>query len=193
MHKEEGLSFQNVITFNLDEYYPISRQAPQSYNSFMYTHLFSHVDIKPENIHIPNGEIKKEDIKAACAEYEKQIEEAGSIDLQILGIGNNGHIGFNEPGSGIYTKTRLVNLTNNTRLANAYEFANISEVSRMAITMGISTIMKSKQIILMAWGPAKAPAVKKAVEDEDSELVPASFLQNHDNVSFVIDEPRQDN
>ncbi len=188
MHKEEGLSFSNVITFNLDEYYPISKTAPQSYNSFMNAHLFSHVDINPENIHIPNGEIAKDDIKAACTEYEKQIEAAGGIDLQILGIGNNGHIGFNEPGSGIYTKTRLVNLSNNTRLANAYEFAKVSEVPRMAITMGIGTIMKSKQIILMAWGPAKAMAVKKAVEDEDSELVPASFLQNHDNVSFVIDE-----
>ncbi|MGC4232891.1 MAG: glucosamine-6-phosphate deaminase [Niabella sp.] len=188
MHKEEGLSFSNVITFNLDEYYPISKTAPQSYNSFMSAHLFSHVDINPENIHIPNGEIAKDDIKAACAEYEKQIEAVGGIDLQILGIGNNGHIGFNEPGSGIYTKTRLVNLSNSTRLANAYEFAKVSEVPRMAITMGIGTIMKSKQIILMAWGPAKAMAVKKAVEDEDSELVPASFLQNHDNVSFVIDE-----
>ncbi|MGN7786269.1 glucosamine-6-phosphate deaminase [Niabella sp. 22666] len=188
MHKEEGLSFSNVISFNLDEYYPISKEAPQSYNRFMHNHLFDHVDIKPENINIPNGEIKKEDIKVACADYEKKIEAAGGIDLQILGIGNNGHIGFNEPGSGIYTRTRLVNLTNSTRLANAYEFANISEVPRMAITMGISTIMKSRQIILMAWGPAKAIAVKKAVEDEDSEIVPASFLQNHDNVSFVLDE-----
>lgn len=188
MHKEEGLSFSNVISFNLDEYYPISKQAPQSYNTFMQAQLFSHVDIKPENIHIPNGEIEKDEIKAACTEYERKIEEAGGIDLQILGIGNNGHIGFNEPGSGIYTKTRLINLTNSTRLANSYEFANISEVPRMAITMGISTIMKSKQIVLMAWGPAKANAVKAAVEDESSEVVPASFLQNHDNVSFVIDE-----
>ncbi len=188
MHKEEGLSFSNVITFNLDEYYPLSKQAPQSYYHFMHTQLFNHVDIKPENIHIPNGEIEKKDIKAACTEYEKKIEALGGIDLQILGIGNNGHIGFNEPGSGIYTKTRLINLTNSTRLANAYEFANISEVPRMAITMGISTILKSKQIILMAWGSAKAIAVKKAVEDEDSGVVPASFLQNHDNTKFIIDE-----
>lgn len=188
MHKEEGLSFKNVITFNLDEYYPISREAVQSYYRFMHTHLFNHIDIDPANIHIPNGAIDKSEIKAACLEYEKQIEAVGGIDLQILGIGNNGHIGFNEPGSGIYTKTRLVNLTNSTRLANAYEFANISEVPRMAITMGISTILKSKQIVLMAWGPAKAEAVKRAVEDEDTEQVPASFLQNHDNVTFVLDE-----
>lgn len=188
MHKEEKLSFKNVVTFNLDEYYPINKEAIQSYYRFMHTHLFNHVDIKPSNIHIPNGEIAKDDIKSACAHYENQIEEAGGIDLQVLGIGNNGHIGFNEPGSGIYTKTRLVNLTNNTRLANAYEFANVSEVPRLAITMGISTIMKSKQIILMAWGPAKSSAVKKAVEEDDTDAVPASFLQNHDNVTFVLDE-----
>src|SRR5690606_28559885 len=146
---------------------PINREAIQSYNRFMDVHLFNHVDIKKSNIHIPNGEIPKENIKSACVDYEKLIEKAGGIDLQILGIGNNGHIGFNEPGSGIYTKTRLVNLTNSTRMANAYEFATISEVPRMAITMGISTILKSKQIILMAWGQSKADAVKKAVEDEE--------------------------
>ncbi|HOZ85309.1 MAG TPA: glucosamine-6-phosphate deaminase [Niabella sp.] len=188
MHREEGLSFSNVVTFNLDEYYPITKDAVQSYNRFMQTHLFSQVDINQANIHIPNGEIAKEDIKTACADYEKQIEDAGGIDLQILGIGNNGHIGFNEPGSGIYTKTRLVNLTNSTRLANAYEFATMSEVPRMAITMGISTILKSRQILLMAWGPAKSNAVKKAVEEDDTDAVPASFLQNHDNVTYIVEE-----
>ncbi len=188
MHREEKLSFKNVITFNLDEYYPISKTAPQSYYSFMYNNLFSHVDIDPKNVHIPNGEIEKDQIKAFAAEYEKEIEKAGGIDLQVLGIGNNGHIGFNEPGSGIYTKTRLISLTPSTRYANSYEFANVSQVPRMAITMGISTILKSKQILLMAWGGSKATAVKKAVEDDDSDAVPASFLQNHDNVQFFIDE-----
>lgn len=188
MHKEEKLSFKNVVTFNLDEYYPIDNDAIQSYNRFMHTHLFSHVDIDPKNIHIPNGEISKDKIKEVCADYEKQIEKEGGIDLQVLGIGNNGHIGFNEPGSGIYTKTRLINLDHSTRLANAYEFANISEVPRMAITMGISTILKSKQIVLMAWGAAKADAVKQAVEEDDTELVPASFLQNHDDVTFIVDQ-----
>ena len=168
MHREEKLSFKNVITFNLDEYYPIDNDALQSYNRFMRTNLFDHIDINPKNIHIPNGEIKKEDIKDHCQQYEKKIEDAGGIDLQILGIGNNGHIGFNEPGSGIYSKTRLITLDNSTRIANAYEFANISQVPRLAITMGISTIMKSKKIILMAWGPAKAPVIKKAVEDDDT-------------------------
>ena len=116
------------------------------------------------------------------------IEDAGGIDLQILGIGNNGHIGFNEPGSSIHSKTRLITLDNSTRIANAYEFANISEVPRLAITMGISTILKSKKIILMAWGPAKAPVIKKAVEEDHTEHVPASLLQNHDDVIFVVDE-----
>ena len=188
IHKEEKLSFKNVVTFNLDEYYPIDNDALQSYNRFMRANLFDHIDIKPKNIHIPNGEIKKEDIKSHCSQYEKMIEDAGGIDLQILGIGNNGHIGFNEPGSGIYSKTRIITLDNSTRIANAYEFANISQVPRLAITMGISTIMKSKKIILMAWGPGKAPVIKKAAEEEVTEKVPASLLQNHDDVTFVMDE-----
>lgn len=188
MHKEEKLSFKNVITFNLDEYYPIDNQALQSYYRFMHTHLFSHVDINPKNIHIPNGEVNKEDIKDHCRRYEQLIKDTGGIDLQILGIGNNGHIGFNEPGSGIYSKTRLITLDNSTRLANAYEFANIAEVPRLAITMGISTILQSKKILLMAWGSAKAPVIKKAVEDDDIEQVPASLLQNHDDVTFIVDE-----
>lgn len=188
MHKKEKLSFKNVIAFNLDEYYPIDKKALQSYHRFMRRHLFDHVDIDPENIHIPNGEIEKENIKSHCREYEKMIEDAGGIDLQILGIGTNGHIGFNEPGSGIYSKTRLITLDNSTRMANSYEFANISAVPRLAITMGISTILKSKKIILMAWGPAKAQVIKQAAENDDTEHVPASLLQNHDDVSFVVDE-----
>jgi len=187
LHREEKLSFKNVITFNLDEYYPIANNALQSYNRCMRTQLFDHIDIDPKNIHIPNGAINKEKIKEHCGQYEKMIEDAGGIDLQILGIGNNGHIGFNEPGSGIYSKTRLITLDNSTRIANAYEFANISQVPRLAITMGISSILKSKKIILMAWGSAKAPVIKKAVEDDDSEHVPASLLQNHDDVTFVVD------
>ena len=188
MHKEEKLSFKNVITFNLDEYYPIDNHALQSYNQFMQRNLFKHIDIKQTNIHIPNGEIPKEKIKEHCRQYEKMIEDAGGIDIQILGIGNNGHIGFNEPGSGIYSKTRLITLDNSTRIANAYEFANISEVPRLAITMGIHTILQAKKIILLAWDSAKAAVIKKAAEDDDSELVPASLLQNHEDVSFVVDE-----
>jgi len=188
MYRQEKLSFKNVITFNLDEYYPINNNALQSYNRFMRTHLFDHIDINPKNIHIPNGETKKEHIKEHCRHYEKLIKVAGGLDLQILGIGNNGHIGFNEPGSGIYSKARLITLDNSTRIANAYEFANISQVPRLAITMGISNILQSKKIILMAWGSAKAAVIKKAVEDDDIEQVPASLLQNHDDVTFVVDE-----
>ena len=188
MHREEKLSFKNVITFNLDEYYPIDNNALQSYHRFMRTHLFDHIDINPKNIHIPNGEINKENIKEHCRDYEKKIQDAGGIDLQILGIGNNGHIGFNEPGSGIYSKTRLTTLDNSTRISNSYEFANISQVPRLAITMGISTILRSKKIILMAWGSGKAAVIKKATEDDDNEHVPASLLQNHDDVTFIVDE-----
>ena len=188
MHREEKLSFKNVITFNLDQYYPIDNNALQSYHRFMRNNLFDHIDINPKNIHIPNGEINKENIKEHCREYEKKIQEAGGIDLQILGIGNNGHIGFNEPGSGIYSKTRLITLDNSTRIANSYEFANISQVPRLAITMGIGTILRSKKIILMAWGSGKASVIKKAAEDDDSEHVPASLLQNHDDVTFIVDE-----
>src|SRR5690242_9618679 len=188
MHKEEGLSFKNVISFNLDEYYPIDKEAWQSYNAYMHRNLFDHIDIDKKNVHIPNGELPKEEVKKHCAEYERQIEEAGGIDLQVLGIGNNGHIGFNEPGSSIHSKTRLISLENSTRLANAYEFANISQVPRLAITMGISTILKAKRIILLAWGPAKAPVMQKAVEGHISEQVPASLLQQHSDCIFVLDE-----
>src|SRR5689334_723788 len=188
MHKEEGLSFKNVVSFNLDEYYPIEAEAWQSYNAYMHRLLFDHVDIDPKNIHIPNGELPKEEIKKHCADYERQIEEAGGIDLQILGIGNNGHIGFNEPGSSIHSRTRLINLENSTRLANAYEFANISQVPRLAVTMGISTILKAKKIILLAWGPAKAQVIQKSVEGHVTEQVPASLLQQHADCIFIIDE-----
>ncbi|HXB08383.1 MAG TPA: 6-phosphogluconolactonase, partial [Puia sp.] len=152
LHREEKLSFKNVITFNLDEYYPIDNDALQSYNRFMKEQLFNKVDIDPANCHIPNGQWKKEDIKEHCLEYERMIEDAGGVDLQVLGIGNNGHIGFNEPGSSIYSRTRLVPLDNSTRIANSGDFQNISQVPRLAVTMGISTILKAKRIVLMAWG-----------------------------------------
>ena len=188
MHQEDGLSFKNVITFNLDQYYPMEKDALQSYHYFMRKNLFEQTDIDPNNYHLPDGMVAKDQVKEHCLSYEKQIEAAGGLDLQILGIGSNGHIGFNEPGSGIYTKTRLTNLDNSTRIANSYEFGNMSEVPRMAITMGISTILKSKRIILMAWGQAKAPVIQQSVELDDTEEVPASLLQNHDNCTFVVDE-----
>ncbi len=188
MHREEGLSFKNVTTFNLDEYYPIEKEAFQSYWSFMHRHLFNHIDINPANIHLPNGNWPKEDIKKYCAAYESDLEKAGGIDLQILGIGLNGHIGFNEPGSSIFSKTRLVNLDNTTRIANTYEFHNISKVPRLAVTMGISTILKAKRILLMGWGQ-KASVIAKSVEGNVTEQIPASILQQHNDCTFIVDEP----
>ena len=188
LHKEEGVSFKNVIAFNLDEYYPIDKNALQSYHRFMRVNLFDHIDIDQANCHIPSGEWPKDKVKEYCARYEQLIEDAGGIDLQILGIGVNGHIGFNEPGSSVYSKTRLVTLENSTRLANSYEFVNISQVPRLAVTTGISTIMKAKKILLMAWGQSKAPVVKSSMEDNITESIPASLLQNHDNCVFVLDE-----
>jgi len=188
MHKEENLSFRNVITFNLDEYYPIERTAPQSYYQFMHTHLFDHVDIAPENCHVPDGQLPKDAMKKYCIEYERSIEAAGGIDLQILGIGTNGHIGFNEPGSSLFSKTRLTPLENSTRLSNAGDFPSITNMPRLSVTMGISTILKSKRIILMAWGYPKAGVIQKSVEGPASEEVPASLLQQHEDTLFVTDQ-----
>ena len=188
LHQQEALSFKNVIAFNLDQYYPMDKDALQSYHYFMRKYLFEHTDIDPNNYFVPDGTIAKDKVKEHCREYEQKIEDAGGLDIQILGIGQNGHIGFNEPGSAIYSKTRLITLDNSTRMANSYEFGNMSQVPRMAITMGISTILKSKKIVLMAWGQAKAPVIQKAVEKEVTEDIPASLLQTHDDCVFVLDE-----
>lgn len=188
LHQEENLSFENVITFNLDEYYPIDNDALQSYNRFMKEYLFNKINIDQSNCHIPNGEWEKESIKIHSREYETKIEAVGGIDLQILGIGTNGHIGFNEPGSSLFSKTRLVPLDNSTRIANSHEFQNISKVPRLAITMGIGNILKANRIILMAWGQIKAPVIQKAVELNVTEQIPASLLQQHNDTVFVLDE-----
>ena len=187
MHKEEGLSFKNVITFNLDEYYPIPRSAYQSYWSFMHRHLFDHIDIDPKNINLPNSEWNKDELKESCVAYEQTIEKIGGIDLQILGIGKNGHIGFNEPGSSFHSKTRIIHLDQQTRMANLYEWHDLNKVPRTAITVGISSIMKAKKIVLLAWGN-KAEIVAKAVEGDVTEQIPASVLQNHDDCTFIVDE-----
>jgi glucosamine-6-phosphate deaminase len=188
MHREEALSFRNVVAFNLDEYYPMQRNAPQSYFRFMKENLFDHIDIDPKNCHIPNGELARAAMKKFCVEYEQSIADAGGIDLQILGIGSNGHIGFNEPGSSRYSKTRVTPLDNSTRLSNAGDFDSVTQVPRLSITMGISTILNSKKIILMAWGVNKSKAVQKSLEGPSSEEVPASLLQQHEDTVFVTDE-----
>jgi glucosamine-6-phosphate deaminase len=188
LHKEEGLSFKDVITFNLDEYYPMKPDAAQSYVTFMYENLFSHVDIDKANVHIPDGTLDKEDVVAFCLDYEKQIEDLGGLDLQILGIGRTGHIGFNEPGSAPNSGTRLVTLDDLTRSDAARDFGGKANVPTKAITMGIGTIFKAREIILMAWSAKKAPIVKKAVEGEISGEVPATYLQLSEHVEFVLDE-----
>jgi glucosamine-6-phosphate deaminase len=187
MHNEEGLSFKNVITFNLDEYLPISNSNIQSYNFFMNENLFNHIDIIRENINIPNGEISDDKVRKFCIEYEKKIKYFGGIDLQILGIGRTGHIGFNEPGSNFNSQTRSVVLDNITRLDASQTFQGIENVPRKAVTMGIQTILSAKRIILMAWGYNKAEIVQKAIEGEINPIVPTSYLQHHNNTTLVLD------
>lgn len=187
MHKEEGLSFKNVVTFNLDEYYPMEPTSNQSYVRFMDENLFNHVDIPRENIHIPDGTLAKEEIAAYCLEYEQRIEDYGGLDLQILGIGRTGHIGFNEPGSAPNSGTRLVTLDDLTRRDASRDFGGKENVPTKAITMGIGTIFKAREIILMAWSKKKAPIIKKAVEGEITGNVPATYLQHSERVEFVLD------
>tara|TARA_R100001369_G_scaffold92902_1_gene141225 strand:+ start:45682 stop:47601 length:1920 start_codon:yes stop_codon:yes gene_type:complete len=188
MHKDEGLSFKNVVTFNLDEYYPMQPDTVQSYVAFMDEHLFSHIDIDRENIHIPDGTLAKKDIADYCLEYENKIESLGGLDLQILGIGRTGHIGFNEPGSAPNSGTRLVTLDDLTRKDASRDFGGKENVPTKAITMGVGTIFKAREIILMAWSKKKASIIKKAVEGEISGKVPATYLQLSDNVHFVLDQ-----
>jgi glucosamine-6-phosphate deaminase len=188
LHQEEGLSFKNVITFNLDEYFPMKPTAAQSYVTFMNENLFNHIDIEKKNIHIPNGTLKQEDVAAFCLDYEQKVTALGGLDLQILGIGRTGHIGFNEPGSAPNSGTRLVTLDDLTRSDASRDFGGKENVPTKAITMGIGTIFKAREIILMAWSRKKASIIKKAVEGEISGDVPATFLQLSDHVEFILDE-----
>ncbi len=188
LHKEEGLSFKNVITFNLDEYFPMQPTSPQSYVAFMKENLFDHIDIDMNNVHIPDGTLAIEDIPAYCLEYEKKISTIGGLDLQILGIGRTGHIGFNEPGSAPNSGTRLVTLDDLTRRDASRDFGGKENVPTKAITMGIGTIFKAREIILMAWNRKKASIIKKAVEGEMSSDVPATYLQLSEHVEFVLDQ-----
>lgn len=188
IHKEEGLSFKNVITFNLDEYFPMMPTSPQSYVTFMKENLFNHIDINFDNVHIPDGTLSIESIHEFCLEYERKITQLGGLDLQILGIGRTGHIGFNEPGSAPNSGTRLVTLDDLTRRDASRDFGGKENVPTKAITMGIGTIFKAREIILMAWNIKKAEIIKKAVEGEISSEVPATYLQLSDNVEFILDQ-----
>lgn len=188
LHKEEGLSFKKVITFNLDEYYPLEQEAMQSYRRYMKENLFDYIDINPDNCYVPDGTIPQELVKIYCENYEKKIEDAGGLDFQLLGIGSNGHIGFNEPGSHINSITRLITLDLVTRADATSEFGALANVPKKAITMGVSTILKAKRIVLLALGEHKAQIINKAVEGPVTEFVPASYLQGHNNTLIVINE-----
>lgn len=187
-HQEDDLSFKNVITFNLDEYFPMQPNSLQSYVRFMHEHLFDHIDIPEKQIYIPDGTIAKEDIPEYCKQYEEKIREAGGIDIQLLGIGRTGHIGFNEPGSRPDSGIRLITLDQITRKDAASDFFGEENVPRRAITMGIGTILYARKIFLMAWGEGKAPIVKEAVEGEIREKVPAAYLQDHQDATVILDE-----
>lgn len=188
MHKEEDLSFKNVVTFNLDEYYPMEPTAVNSYWRFMKEQLFDHVDIPKENYFIPYGNIPPEKINEFCQDFEGKIDSLGGMDFQLLGIGTNGHIGFNEPGSLITSKTRLMMLDHSTRAKAASDFGGeLSKVPKKAITLGISKIMQAKRVVLLAWGESKAEVIADSVEGRVTESIPASYLQNHRNCLFVVD------
>ncbi|MEN9702849.1 MAG: hypothetical protein RLZZ209_274 [Bacteroidota bacterium] len=188
IHREEGLSFKNVITFNLDEYHPMEPDSIQSYVRFMKEQLFDHIDIPVTNYHLPDGTLPLEKIPEFCRDYEAKIERLGGFDYYLLGIGRNGHIGFNEPGSTINSKTRLMTLDIATKIDASPDFGGLQKVPKKAITLGIDSIMKSKKIVLLAWGEHKAASVAKAVEGTVTSDIPASYLQLHPNASFILDE-----
>jgi glucosamine-6-phosphate deaminase len=187
LHREEGLSFRDVITFNLDEYWPMAPDELQSYRRFMREHLFDHVDVNPKNVHIPDGTVPLEKVSEYCQEYERKIRDAGGLDYQILGIGRTGHVGFNEPGSPRDSRTRLITLDRVTRMDAASDFFGEWNVPRKAITMGVETILSAKTVVLLAFGEHKAPVIRRAVEGEVSGSVAASYLQQHPSARIVLD------
>ena len=184
-YKKGNISYKNVTTFNLDEYTNIDPTDPNSYHFFMNKHLLGHIDIPKTQINLPNG--SAQDLEAECLEYDEKITRAGKIDLQILGIGVNGHIGFNEPGTPFTSRTHIVTLDESTREANSRFFSSIDEVPTHAITMGIGTIMESKEILLLVSGEQKADTLNRLLNGEVSEDFPASILHNHSKVTVIAD------
>ena len=187
LHREEELSFKNVVSFNLDEYLGLDRDHPESYWSFMRRNLFDHIDILPQNIHLPSGMVAANEVPGHCAAYEAQIARAGGIDFQILGIGRTGHIGFNEPGTPIDSRTQRIHLDEITRQDAAPAFGGIENVPTSAITMGCGTILDARRIALLAWGAKKADIVREAIEGVITDRVSASFLQTHPAAKFYLD------
>jgi glucosamine-6-phosphate deaminase len=188
LHKEAGLDFSRVVTFNLDEYFPMPPDDPHSYNLWMKETFFNHVNIPPQNVHIPDGTIRAQDAEDYCARYEQMIRRAGGIDLQILGIGRTGHIGFNEPGSTRHSRTRMVTLDPVTRRDAGSGFFGEENVPHQALTMGVGTILEARKIVIMAFGEHKAPIVARAVEGEVTDAIAASFLQKHTDTTFLLDQ-----
>ena len=186
MYNEEGLDFKDVKTFNLDEYVGLPESDVNSYHYFMNSNLFSHVNLKKENINVPNGNAK--DMEKEFTDYENKINAAGGVDLQVLGIGNNGHIGFNEPELKFEAATHLVSLNEGTIKANSRFFKSIDEVPKQAVSMGIKTIMRAKKIILLANGKGKAQAIYNTVLGAITPEVPASVLQLHPDTTIIVDE-----
>jgi len=186
MHREQGLDFSELTSFNLDEYIGIGPEHPQSFRYFMQQHLFDHVNVTPSQTHVPDG--RGTDVEANARRYEDEIRAAGGIDLQLLGIGTNGHIAFNEPGSPASSRTRAIELTTETIQANSRFFDSIDQVPKHAITMGIGTILESKRILLMATGEGKADTIERAIHGDADPSHPASLLQRHDEVTYVLDE-----
>lgn len=187
-YQNKEVSFKNVYTFNLDEYYPMQPESIHSYVRFMKEHLFDHIDIPKEHIHIPDGSLDQDQIKSYCETYEEKITDLGGIDIQLLGIGRTGHIGFNEPGSSMQSKTRLIRLDKITRLDAASDFFGQENVPSKAITMGVGSIMQAKNIIIVAWGEGKSKVVKSSIEGPIIESIPATFLQKHPNCTFIVDD-----
>lgn len=185
-YKKNGTSYAQVTSFNLDEYIGLSKDDPNSYYTYMYENLFKHINISLQQTNIPSG--MNANLQSECEEYENKIQQYGGVDLQLLGIGSNGHIGFNEPGTSFQSKTHVVNLTQSTREANARYFTSIEEVPTQAITMGIQSIFKSKEILLLASGKAKQDAMVKLLNGDVTESFPASILKQHPNATIIADE-----
>ncbi len=188
MHRQEGLSFENVITFNMDEYYLLAKDDPRSFYSYTHHHLLHHVNVLPENIFYPYCSVAPDEVVQECSRYDAAIAAAGGFDLLLLGIGSNGHIAFNEPGTPFDTYTNLVNLSLQSREAAVTDFGSLEAVPPQAISIGIRHVMEAKQVILTAWGPAKANIIQQAVKGSITGAVPASCLQGHSNCCFVLDE-----
>jgi glucosamine-6-phosphate deaminase len=186
LHREEGLDFSGITTFNLDEYIGLGPDHPQSYHRFMWEALFNALNVNPESVHIPSGLAL--DIDRYCAEYEESLAKKGGMDLQILGIGTNGHLAFNEPGGSLNSRTRSTLLTSNTLSKNARFFESIDRVPRSAITMGIGSIMEARKLLMLASGEEKAEAIQASLEGPLTAMMPASILQCHPSVHVVLDE-----